>query len=73
MTDITYDPDADAVTITVGGGTVTQTAEAGPFIDDLDSAGRIIGIEFVSVSQVLAPGDWTKARRPDAASVDAAE
>jgi uncharacterized protein YuzE len=61
MTDITYDAEADAVYITVGRGKVDRTEEAGPFIYDVDAEGHIIGIEILSASKVLAPGDWKKA------------
>jgi uncharacterized protein YuzE len=73
MTDLTYDPEADAVYILVSGGKIDRQEEAGPFIYDLDGNGRIIGIEILSASKVLAPGNWQGARRPSAASVDAAE
>ncbi|HXN68943.1 MAG TPA: DUF2283 domain-containing protein [Bradyrhizobium sp.] len=73
MTDITYDADADAVYITVGRGKVDRTEETGPFIYDVDADGHIIGIEILSASKVLAPGDWKKAGPPGAAHVSAAE
>jgi uncharacterized protein YuzE len=73
MTDITYDPDADAVYVYVGGGKVDRQGEAGPFVYDMDREGRIVGIEILSASKVLAPGDWKSARRPHAESADAAE
>ena len=47
--------------ITVGRGTIDRTEEAGPFIYDVDSEGHIVGIEILSASKVLAPGDWKKA------------
>jgi uncharacterized protein YuzE len=72
MTDMSYDPEADAVYITVGHGNIDRTEEAGPFIYDVDAAGRIVGIEILSASKVLVPGDWKKARAPDEASVSAA-
>jgi uncharacterized protein YuzE len=64
MTDMTYDPEADAVYITVGIGRVERTQKTGPFVHDLNADGRIVGIEIRSASNVLAPGDWQKARRP---------
>jgi len=73
MTDITYDPEADAVYIAVARGKVNRTEEAGPFIYDVDAEGHIIGIEILSASKVLAPGDWKKARRPGDTHVSAAE
>jgi uncharacterized protein YuzE len=73
MTDITYDPEADAVYIAVGRGKVDRTEETGPFIYDVDAKGQIVGIEILSASKVLAPGDWKKAKPPGAARVGAAE
>jgi uncharacterized protein YuzE len=61
MTDISYDAEADAVYITVGDGTIDRTEETGPFIYDVDAEGQIVGIEILSASKVLAPGDWKKA------------
>jgi uncharacterized protein YuzE len=61
MTDITYDAEADAVYITVGDSKIDRTEEAGPFIYDVDANGLVIGIEILSASKVLAPGDWKKA------------
>ena len=60
MTDITYDPEADAVYITVGRGKVDRTEETGPFIYDVDAEGRIVGIEILSASKVLAPETGSK-------------
>jgi uncharacterized protein YuzE len=73
MTDMTYDPGADAIYIYLGAGEIERQEEAGPFIYDVDTEGRIVGIEILSASKVLAPGDWQNARRPNATSVDAAE
>ena len=73
MTDISYDPEADAVYITVGRGDIDHNEEAGPFIYDVDADGRIVGIEILSASKVLVPGDWKKAHAPDEARVSAAE
>ena len=73
MIDMTYDPEADAVYIYVGTSRkIDHTEEAGPFIYDVDSEGRIVGIEILSASKVLAPGEWRHARLPGANSVDAA-
>ena len=73
MTDMTYDPEADAVYITVGKGKYDHTEEAGPFIYDIDDAGRVLGIEILVASKVLAPGAWQKARLPGGTRFDAAE
>jgi uncharacterized protein YuzE len=72
-TNMTYDSEADAMYITVGRGTVDRTEETGPFIYDVDGEGHILGIEILSASKVLAPGDWKKAHAPGEARVSAAE
>jgi uncharacterized protein YuzE len=61
MTDISYDPEADAVYITVGRGNIDRTDESDPFIYDVDAEGHIVGIEILSASKILAAGDWKKA------------
>jgi uncharacterized protein YuzE len=73
MTDITYDAESDAVYIAIGRGKVDRTEEAGPLVYDMDDKGHIVGIEILSASKVLAPGDWKKAGPPKAAQVSAAE
>jgi uncharacterized protein YuzE len=73
MIDMTYDPKADAVYMYVSRGEVARTEEAGPFIYDLDVEGRVLGIEILDASKVLAPGEWQKARLPGQAKIDAAE
>lgn len=72
MIDMTYDPEADAAYIYLGRGKIVETAEAGPFVYDVDAEGRVIGIEILHASQVLAPGDWRNARLPGRRA-DAAE
>ena len=61
MASIRYDAEADAVYITIGDGKIDRTEEAGPFIYDVDAKGRILGIEILSASKALAPGDLKKA------------
>lgn len=73
MIDVTYDPEADAVYIYLSRAKVDRTEEAGPFIYDLDAEGRVRGIEILSASKVLAPGEWQKARLPGQAKFDAAK
>jgi uncharacterized protein YuzE len=62
MTDITYDPEADAVYITVGKGEFDHTEEAGPFVYDVSHDGRVLGIEILGATRLLAPG---AGNRPD--------
>jgi uncharacterized protein YuzE len=73
MIDMTYDPKADAVYIYLSRAKVDHTEETGPFIYDLDADGRVRGIEILSASKVLAPGEWQSARLPGASKSDAAE
>ncbi len=73
MIDMTYDPEADAAYIYLGKGKVAETTEAGPFIYDVDAQGRVLGIEILHASTVLAPGDWQRARLPGTKAADAAE
>jgi len=73
MIDITYDPEADAVYMYFGRGKVARTEEAGPFIYDLDADGRVLGIEILAASKVLAPGGWQTARLPGETKFHAAE
>jgi uncharacterized protein YuzE len=73
MIDMTYDPDADALYIFLGRGEIARQEEVGPFICDVDADGRVLGVEILSASKVLAPGDWQRARRPNQTKVDAAE
>jgi uncharacterized protein YuzE len=73
MIDMTYDPEADAVYMYIGRGEFDHTEEAGPFIYDVDVEGRILGVEILFASKVLAPGGWQKARLPGKRGMDAAE
>jgi uncharacterized protein YuzE len=73
MIDMTYDPNVDAAYAYLGRGEVDHQEEHGPFIVDVDAEGRVIGIEILSATKVLAPGDWQRARRPGTTSVGAAE
>lgn len=74
MIDMTYDPDADAAYTYLGKGKIVESAEAGPFVYDVDAEGRVIGIEILHASEVLAPGAWReRARLPGIGRADAAE
>ena len=73
MIDITYDPEADAAYFRFSSAKIDQTDEAGPFIYDVDAEGRVIGIEILDASKVLAPGEWQQARLPGTPRKDAAE
>ena len=73
MIDMTYDPDADAAYIYLGRGKIDRTEEAGPFLYDVDADGKVVGIEVLSCSKVLAPGDWSNAPRPSRGHANAAK
>jgi uncharacterized protein YuzE len=74
MTDITYDPDADAAYVTLSGAAVKDSAEVSPgVVLDYDEAGRVVGIELLNARKHLAPGAWSRARRPSSGKAHAAE
>lgn len=65
MLDITYDPEADAAQITLGGAKIAESQEVAPgFIFDYDRDGRVVGIEVLHASKLLAPEAWAHARLP---------
>lgn len=71
---LTYDREADAVYIYVGRGKVASNDEVSPsVILDYDEEQRVIGIEVLNASKVLAPGDWVTAPSPSARPSAAAE
>ena len=73
MIDMTYDPQADAAYIYLSRGNIDHQEEIGPFICDVDPEGRIVGIEILDASKLLAPGERKRARKPGSSKVDAAE
>ena len=74
MIEATYDPSADALYIYLARTQVHATDEIAPdLFVDRDGDGRIIGIEVLAATKVLAPGDWRKARMPGTSSASAAE
>ena len=62
--EMTYDPEADALYIRLSDERPVEGADAGPFVLDYDADHKVVGLELLSASQVLAPGDWSKAPRP---------
>lgn len=64
--EMTYDPEADALYIRLSDERPVEGADAGPFVLDYNADHRVVGIEILSASTVLAPGDWTKAPLPAA-------
>ena len=74
MTDITYDPDADAAYVTLSSAAVQDSAEVSPgVVLDYDDQGRVVGIELLGARSRLAPGAWSRARRPAVRKAHAAE
>jgi uncharacterized protein YuzE len=74
MTDITYDPDADAAYVTLSSKAVRDSAEVSPgVVLDYDDQGRVVGIELLNARKQLAPGAWSRARRPVVGKAHAAE
>ena len=62
--EMTYDPEADALYLRLSGQRPVEGADAGPFVLDYDADNRVVGLELLFASTVLAPGDWMKAPRP---------
>jgi uncharacterized protein YuzE len=62
MSDITYDPEADAAYVTLSFAATKDSSEVAPgVVLDFDEDGRIVGIEFLAATGRLAPGDWSRA------------
>ena len=71
---MTYDPEADAAYLRFSTSTYDESEEVFPgVILDFDKEGRVIGLEVLAASKVLAPGDWRQAPMPGEPSADAAE
>ena len=71
---VTYDPEADAVFIEIATGDYDESEEVAPNVMlDFDKQGRVLAVEVLTASKVLAPGDWTKAALPGGEQVEAAE
>ncbi len=65
MLDLTYDPEADAAHIHLGGGKIVESKEvAAGVILDYDGEGRVVGIELLHASKRLAPAVRENARHP---------
>ena len=64
--EMTYDPEADALYIKLSDERPIEGADAGPFVLDYNADHQVVGLELLSASKVLAPGQWSKAPRPSA-------
>ena len=62
--EMTYDPEADALYIKLSDERPVEGADAGPFVLDYSADNKVVGIEVLFASKVLAPGEWSKAPRP---------
>ncbi|OYW28655.1 MAG: hypothetical protein B7Z44_07590 [Caulobacter sp. 12-67-6] len=72
----TYDPEADAAYIKLAEGGYYESEEVSPgVILDFTQDGKLLGIEILSASKTLAPGEWSKWPAPgeDDARIEAAE
>lgn len=64
--EMTYDPEADALYIKLSNDKPFEGADAGPLTLDYTEDSKVVGIEVLNASRVLAPGDWSKAPLPGA-------
>jgi uncharacterized protein YuzE len=62
--EMTYDPEADALYIKLSDQRPVEGADAGPFVLDYNADNQVVGLELLSASKVLAPGEWSNAPRP---------
>ena len=63
--ELTYDPEADAVFVRLADGTPHESAEVAPGVTlDYDAEGRIVAMEVLPASKLLAAGAWSKAPLP---------
>lgn len=74
MPDTTYDPEADALYIQLGSTRPVDAEEVAPNVMlDYDAEGRLVGVEVLTASKLLALGDWNRARLPGPGNIFAAE
>ncbi len=72
--ELTYDPEADAVYIALSDTRPHQGSEVAPgVVLDLDTDGKVVGIEVLNARTTLAPGAWSQAQPPGRKSSHAAE
>jgi uncharacterized protein YuzE len=63
--DLTYDPEADAVFVRLSQDAPVESEEVSPGVTlDFDALGRVVALEILPASKVLAPGAWSKAPMP---------
>ena len=72
--EMTYDPEADAAYLKLADGPYRDSAEVEPgVVLDFDTSGRVLGIEFLPASKVLAPGAWSQTHLHAKRQVEPAE
>lgn len=70
--EVTYDRDADAVYLRLSERAPYEAYDtAGGLTVHVDQDGRVVGIEVLGASDVLAPGAWRSAPAPDPAPIAA--
>lgn len=57
---LTYDPEADAIYIQLSDVPPHEGDDAGPMTLHYSEDDKVVGIEILSASRLLAPGDWSK-------------
>lgn len=66
--EVSYDREADALYIRLSEARPYEGDDAGPLTLHLDREGRVVGIEVLRASHVLAPGSWSAAAPQDTAA-----
>ncbi|MBI5130974.1 MAG: DUF2283 domain-containing protein [Rhodopseudomonas palustris] len=71
---IKYQAEDDAAYIRLSNDRILESEEVAPnIVFDYDAEGRIVGIEILTATKLLAPGDWQNPRLPGKARFNAAE
>ena len=71
---MTYDPEADALYIKLSDVRSYEGGDAGPLTVFYSQDDKVVGVEILAASQVLAPGAWRNAPLPGAEdAIQAAE
>lgn len=71
--ELTYDPEADAVYITLSDVRPDGGEGAGPMVLHYSADDQVVGIEILGASRLLAPGAWSVADGLPVRRLDAAE
>lgn len=62
----TYDPGADALYLSLSNATIVESDEVSPgIVLDFDADNRVVAIEVLGASRILASGPWREWPLPE--------